>query len=136
MYKRIVGSVVMSSAVLLSVTLLAAPAMQEGKWEFTAKMEMPGMPMQMPAHTYTHCITAKDMVPRSDRPGQECKMLKNSVNGNTATWQMECNSPQGKTMMDGRVTYTGDSMTGEIKMQQGGTDMIQRMSGRRVGECK
>ena len=126
----------MSVSVMLSANVLAGPAMNEGKWEITAKMEMPGMPMQMPAHTYTHCLTRENMVPRQEKPGSECKMLNSSASGNTVNWQMECKSPQGKTMMDGRVTYTGDTMNGEIRMQQAGTEMIQRMSGRRLGACQ
>ena len=122
-------------SVFMSTNILATPAMSEGKWEITAKMEMPGMPMQMPAHTFTHCVTAEDMAPHDERPGQECKTIKSNVNGNTVTWQMECKSPQGTTMMDGRATYTGDTMNGEIKMQQDGMDMTQRMNGRRLGQC-
>lgn len=122
-------------ALLFSGHALAAPVMKEGKWQITAKMEMPGMPMQMPAHTATHCLTKKNMVPKNERPDQECKKISSNVKGNTATWQMECQTPQGVATMDGTVTYKGDNMEGVIKIKQAGSEITQRLSGKRIGEC-
>lgn len=127
---------VMCGLVLCSGTVNAAPPMQEGMWEITTQLDMPGMPMQMPAHTSRHCLTNKDMVPQQQQPGQQCKMLEQNVSGNTVTWRMECDTPQGKSTMHGRTTYTGNAMQGELRMRQGGTEMLQRISGKRVGDCR
>lgn len=123
-------------SVLLSGNCVAAPVMKEGLWEITSKMEMPGMPMQMPAQSYKHCMTTDNMVPQQQSPNQDCKMISNNVRGNTVTWKMECKTPQGPTIMDGKVTYNNDSMNGVIKMKQSGMDMTQRMSGRYLGKCQ
>lgn len=113
----------------------AAPNMEPGQWKMTGQMEMPGMPMQMPAVTYHQCITRKDMVPRS-KQSQDCKMVKNSTQGDTLKWQMQCNNQGGPTTMDGEVTYSGKTMKGTIKINQGGRQMLQRISGQWVGPCQ
>ena len=41
----------------LSVSALAQSPRRDGRWEVKTEMEMPGMPMKMPAMTTTQCIT-------------------------------------------------------------------------------
>ena len=122
-------------SVLLSGDIWAAADIKVGKWEITTKMEIPGMPAQMSSRTYTHCLTEENMVPQQEEPGKECKMVNSQVNGNTIIWQMTCQTPEGPSVLDGTVTYNGDSMTGVIKIRQVGINMTQRMSGRWLGPC-
>ena len=51
----------------------SGPNMQEGKWEITTKVEMPGMPMNMPPMTHTQCLTKDDFVPQNSQSGEECQ---------------------------------------------------------------
>ena len=136
MGKQLGISIVVSALVLLSSPVMAGPNMKEGKWQISSKMEMPGMPMQIPPQTFSHCLTKKDMVPRQEKPDQSCKMVKNSVKGSTVSWLMECNTPQGPSTIDGKVTYKGDSFDGLIKIRQAGMEMTQRLSGKWVGQCQ
>ena len=136
MSKQRVISMVVSVLVLLSSPVMAGPNMKEGKWQISSKMEMPGMPMQIPAQTYTHCLTKEDMVPRQKTPDQNCKMVNNTVKGSTVSWQMECATPQGPSTIDGKVTYKGDSFDGIIKIRQAGMEMTQQMSGKWIGPCQ
>ena len=47
---------------ILSAQVWAEPSnMQPGMWEITTEMDMPGMPVKMPAHTMHHCYTAEDL---------------------------------------------------------------------------
>ncbi len=49
---------------------------------------------------------------------------------------MQCND-QGKTMKGrGRITYSGTTFKGEMQMDAEGMSMTQKMSGRRIGDCK
>ena len=82
-----------------------AQNMKEGLWQITMTIEMPGMPMQMPPKTYTHCLTKKDMVPQKEEPDQECKMVKRHIKGDTVTWVMECKTSEGTAVFNGKVTY-------------------------------
>ncbi len=116
--------------------------MKEGLWEITTRMQMQGMPMQMPVYTFRRCITREDMVPRQeDRPGQECKVLKTDVKGDTVTWVMECRDNNGTTRAEGRATYRGESFDGEVRVTMEsagmkGMEMIQQISGRWMGSCE
>lgn len=63
----------------------AEPDMREGLWEITVKMDMPGMPMQMPAMTHTQCITKKDLIPQKPEKNQDCKTISSKTSDNTVS---------------------------------------------------
>jgi len=136
MSKRLfIALVIVLTAVSISFAG-SGPDMQEGLWEITSKMKMRGM--DMPSHTHTQCITKKDLVPQSSQPGQECKISNYKIEGNTVTWSIQCSTQGGEMTGTGRITYSGDSFEGTMKMTMGGSgmEMITYMSGRRIGDCK
>lgn len=118
---------------------------KEGQWEYTMKMQMPGMPgggMTMPA--FRQCITAKDI--ESGGMGQKdgkmpdgCSVRNMRVSGNNATYTMEC-TKEPKMVSDVNMTFAGDSFTMKqnTTMDQGGQkmNMVNDMTGRYVGPCK
>ena len=118
---------------------LAAPNMQEGNWEITTKMEMPGMPFAMPPTKHNQCLTQKEPVPDQSRKGQDCKMTDQKVSGDTVTWRMVCT---GRDAMEGegKITYKGASYEGQMamRMKQGGEAQAMNMSfsGKHTGPCK
>ncbi len=117
------------------------PNMRPGLWEITVKTEVQGMPMPMPSTSYRHCITKEDLVPRTERPGEQCKILKKTVSGDTVTWRVSCESKDMKTTGTGRITYKGDTYRGSIEMQMSGGSgdsmkMSQKIQGKRIGNCK
>jgi hypothetical protein len=110
--------------------------MKPGKWEITTQMDMPGM--QMPARTFTKCITKEDVanvesaIPRGQRDSS-CKFSDVKVEGNTVSWKMNCE--ERHMSGDGKVTYDNDAYTGETHVKSERGDMTIKNSGRRVGEC-
>ena len=116
--------------------LADAPNMKDGLWEMTIKMEMAGMPMEMPEMKHTQCITKDNAVPDTSQPDQKCEMISNKVSGDTVTWEMECDTPQGPAHSKGTITYHGDTFDGTVNMTMGQMVMTQKMSGRRIGDCK
>lgn len=129
---------VISATLVIAVSISFAgsgPDMQEGLWEITSKMKMRGM--DMPSYTHTQCITKKDLVPQSSQPGQECKISNYKIEGNTVTWSIQCSTQDGEMTGTGRITYSGDSFEGTMKMIMGGSgmEMTTYMSGRRIGDC-
>lgn len=126
----------MATIFLMTSHVFAATNMKPGLWKMSAQMEMPGMPMKMPTVTYNKCLTKKDLVPKRKSTNNDCQMLNNKVNGDTVTWKMKCNNPGGASTMDGKVTYSGKSMKGIVNVNQGGRQMLQRISGQHVGPCK
>ena len=123
----------------------AAPNMKEGLWEVTAKMDVPGMPGNMPARTTPRCISAKDMEdprkigPANDRGSDTCEVTNYKMQGNTASWNMACKGPEPMTG-SGTIKYEGDRYTGvnRMSMKQGNETMQMTMnySGRYLGACK
>ena len=119
----------------------ADPDMRPGLWEITSRMEMPGMPMQMPAQTHRECLTRQQMVPRAGDEGMgDCKIGQQRISGNTVTWTLECDGG-ASLRARGEITYRGDSFEGKITLpvkdpDMGAMNMINRISGRHIGKCK
>jgi hypothetical protein len=135
--KLLVISVVLLTSLSTSIAA-SGPNMQEGKWEVTTRMEMPGMSMSMPAVTSTQCLTKKDFVPQGSQQGQECKVTNTKVDGNTVTWTVKCSGQGGEMIGTGKMTYSGSSFKGtiEMTMAQSNTKMISHINGHRIGDCK
>jgi hypothetical protein len=126
--------------ILWASAAAAGPNMQEGKWEITSKVEMKGMPMEMPAVKTSVCLNSKDVVPQKPEKNQDCKMISNKIEGSTVTWVMQCRDKNGDTIdSTGRITYKGASFDGAVEMDMSGKHgkqhMSQKMSGRRIGDC-
>ena len=147
MNRRTAFCLALASLVTLSIAACgggqSGPNMKEGLWEITVKMDMPGMPMPMPPQTYRHCLTKKDMVPKTqEQPGQtNCREVKRDVKGDTVSWVIECTAPEGAVTSSGTVTYRGDAMEGAVKVRvpdgkRGTMEMTQQMNGKWVGPCK
>ncbi len=132
-------------AILLIVVSLciagSGPNMKPGLWEITTKMEMPGMPMSMPASTHTQCLTKKDMVPSGSQNSEGCKTKLLKVKGNVVTWEVICKGQGGVSTGKGKITYSGNKFKGTMKMDmknhgQKKMKMTSHISGRRIGKCK
>ena len=114
----------------------AGSLLKEGLWEITSKMEIPGMPVPMPPITFKQCMTNQNPVPDQSQSGQECRIKNLKTKGNTVSWDMICDSQQGKMKSSGKVTYKGDRLDGVVLTdipQQG--QMKMTMTGRRIGKC-
>lgn len=141
----------MTKKILLAALLLCAgasfclagpePNMQEGLWEITSSIEMPGMPAMAPMKN-TQCLTKKDLVPQSQEKSQDCKITQTGMSGNTVTWTMKCSGEGGEVEGTGKITYSGDTFQGTMTMniqnpgQGGKMQMTQHMTGHRIGNCK
>ncbi len=127
--------IVVSLVLFSGIAIAGGPNMKEGLWEITMQMDIPVMPMKMPPQTYTHCLTKKDMVPQKEEPNQECKIIKHDVKGDTVTWVIECKTPEGTAVSNGRVTYRGTNFEGVIKVKHAGMEITQQIKGRWIGQC-
>lgn len=118
--------------------------MQPGLWEYSTKMEMPGMP-PMPPMVAKQCMTQQDLDKKQTSSDESQKNLEKE--------KIEC---QTKNLMEspGKVSYdlvcTGkhaQSQHIDIKiaanamemvntMDMGGQKMKTTTTGKRVGDCK
>ena len=107
-------------------------------WDTTMKMEMPGMPMAMPAQTSQICLKkdrkAEDAIPRQD----DCRLVDSKTVGNKVTFTMDC-AGKDPMIIRGEITSTPTSYDGTMRMKgkRKGEDMemTQTFSGRKVGAC-
>lgn len=113
---------------------------QEGLWEITTIIEMPGMPIQMAPMKTTQCISQEDLIPQTqqpDQPDQQCDIANMTTSGNTITYDMTCSS-QGNTMTaHSSLTYAQDQMQGTMTatMEPSHMSMTYTLSGKRIGDC-
>jgi hypothetical protein len=125
-------------ALTLCWTTGAAGQGKDDLWEVTTKMEMPGMPMAMPAQTQRVCIGKggkdEDYVPKREN----CRMLESKRVGNKVSYKMACTgkdamsitgeSTHGTNSYEGRMMMTGT-------MQGQPMEMSQTYAGKRIGDC-
>jgi len=129
---------------VLSMLFLALPAwgldLVPGKYEITAKVEMPGMPGGMPPQTTTQCLNEQKPVPDSSADAQGCEITDMKTRGNTVTYTMVCNQQGMRIKGTGEMTYKGNSFEGttQISMGPSAGDMTITtvIKGKRIGKCK
>jgi hypothetical protein len=118
----------------------AAPNMEDGDWEVTARMEMPGMPFAMPPVKHHQCMTKKDLVPDMSKKDGDCVVKDQKITGDTVSWRMQCNDKNGAIDGEGKITYAGKSYTGvmQAKMtdKRGEANVIKyNFTGKHMGPC-
>jgi hypothetical protein len=132
-----VKKLVIALGMCVASTAMAAD-LKAGLWEYTAKIEMPGMPFAMPPQTTQHCLTQADVdkgtvEPAGRQNGCEVKNLKQS--GGKVSYDVAC---QGATPSNSHAEFTTTATTleGVTTTDMGGQKMTTKMTGRRVGDCK
>ena len=114
--------------------------MRPGRWEVIAQMDMPGMPVQMPAMKNTQCVTQQQIdSPNRALPSgpsnapNDCKVSDYKVSGNTVTWNMAC--PSQQMTGSGELKFNGDTYEGLVKIMAQQKEMAMKFNGKRVGDC-
>ncbi len=121
-------------------TILAAEGIREGMWEITSKMEMPGMPMAMPATTTKHCYTKAEVKDQKKMisTDKNCTVTDLKSSGDKVTWKMKCTGQHPGTF-SGETVFSGDSYDSTMKMESSGGKggaMTMKVKGKRVGNCQ
>ncbi len=113
---------------------VSAINLNEGSWEITTVMSMPGMSAQTVKNT--QCIKKDNLIPKQEEQGKDCEVVEKKIRGNTVDWKYSCQTPGGKMISDGSVTYAGETMKGLLSMNAGGRKWEVKISGKRIGDCK
>jgi hypothetical protein len=123
-------------AVALAASLPAAAQGKDDLWEIVSKMEMPGMPMAMPAQTNRACVGKnrkdEEMIPKHG----DCRMVESNRTSNKFTYKMDC-SGQGAATIVGAITFGDNAYDGQMRMtmKQTNDTMNMTFTGKRVGDC-
>lgn len=113
----------------------AGDAMQPGKYEYTVRMEMPGMPFPLPPQTFQNCVTQADIDQGrqyNDRQNKDCEVKNLKQSAGKATFDVAC---KDGTTGKAEYTYGGDQMTGKTVLTSQGRTMTMNMASRRLGAC-
>ena len=131
---------VVIGVLLLPATLFAAPSpMQEGLWEISTAMNMPGMPYKIPPTKVTHCYTKEELKDNKKVVPQQkndCKITDMTNSGSKVTWKMVCTG-KNASKGEGEIIYKGaTAYEGSMKMETQGMVMTSKYKARRLGDCK
>lgn len=140
--KTMLALTIMLTLLFVSTQNAAASDLKinKGLWNITTTMEIPGLPIAMPPTTMQECINdTANMLEQFKNPQQndqdDCSIKNQHISGNTVTYDVVCNTPQGKSVNHASFTYTGDNMHGTMKVNTHGQTMTIKYSGHRVGPC-
>jgi hypothetical protein len=114
---------------LLVTSAWAELKIKHGEW--SATVEMTGMPIALPPQTMSYCVDKDSAVPQ-DKQQKDCTMEWKSQ-ANTVQWTMTCaNGGKGK----GLVTYGWDTMQGQTEISVAGGNLMMKanMTGKWVSE--
>lgn len=131
---------VVASLCFLSVLpAWAEPNLQDGTWEITTQMEIPGLPFAPPPVKYTRCLSKQDAVPQQADQKNSCQVISSDIQGDTVFWVVECKDRGETVRSNGNVTYRKDRFTGTVHVTSSGKGagtVTSKMSGRRIGNCR
>lgn len=106
-------------------------------WELTTKMDMPGMPMAMPATTMKLCVAkGAERDPRYSAD-KDCTLSDVKINSNGSSWKVRC-VKDGEVMTGiGEMKGDANQWAGTIRMSgvTGGQkfDMTSHLQSKRLG---
>lgn len=127
--------------VLAMFTALPAAALDlnPGRYEITAKVQMPGMPGGGGSQTSIQCLTVHNLLPGISAGARGCKLEEMNTRGDTVTYTMVC-GPQGMSSRStGRIIFRGDTFEGasrtEMGPSAGGMTVTTVIEGKRIGRC-
>lgn len=116
----------------------ADPQGKDELWDVTSKMEMPGMPMQMPAQSRRVCAekgSDTGMIPRNEG----CTVAESKRTANKLTYRMTCKDGNNDYTATGESTWSGNGYQGQMrmsgKMEGQQMDMTMIYTGTRAGNC-
>ncbi len=130
----------MLSCFSLSTAFAQTPDIQEGLWEVSTEVNIPGMPIKMSAVTMQQCFTKQNMQPENILQKNNCQMDTMDIQDNLARWTMSCEQ-EGMIMQgSGNIQYQKTSFSGVFDMTmsgaaQGAMTMQTKLTGRYIGKC-
>ena len=118
--------------------LAASPAwadLEPGNWEITARVEVQGV-QDPQAITQTECLTPEPAPRLPNRlPGSGCELLNKNDNGSLITFDVAC-ATQPPVRGSGKVSYSPQSLEGDLELRLEGFSTRSHITGRRLGGCR
>ncbi|MGH8481637.1 MAG: DUF3617 domain-containing protein [Nevskiaceae bacterium] len=128
--------VVLAMGLLPVVAHAADKGPKPGLYDYTVKMEMPGMPFAMPPQNFQSCVKQEDVDKGKQfqtQRDEDCEVKNMKQSAGKASFDMAC---KDGTTGHAEYTFTDTSMTGKQVLNREGTAMTMNMSAKRTGDCK
>ena len=113
------------------------PQGKDELWDVTSKMEIPGMPIAMPAQTHRICVAKGDAAMVPTREG--CAVADVKRAGGTVTYRMTCKDGRNDYTASGESTAAASGYQGKMRMagkvEGEQMEMAMAYSGARAGNC-
>ncbi len=134
------------AAALLSLPLTAmaeTPNITPGLWEFTNTTSVTGeVPIPDQTETHQECIGQGDLEDPDFQfleVEEGCELLEHNVTADGIDYQMICREEGGEANIDGRMSFLGDRVEGNIDVtvqsSMGEMQMNTLVEGEHVGDC-
>lgn len=117
---------------------------QPGMWEYRMETRMTGMPMAIPPQTIRRCLSAQDVAQNRHLTGEQgkspCTISNFKAASGKVSFEFLCKSEHGsmKGTSSGSASATALEFETRLQMvppQQGMSEMTQKMSAKRLGNC-
>lgn len=125
------------------ITLLPVPSyalnFKDGSWQVTVDTEIRGMKVRPPpTYYYTRCFTKDSFQPHLAPPEAPCRAINVQTRNDVMTWTLSCASSIAQMQGSGRMSFSGDRVSGvvtTISQYPAEMQVIQIIRAKRVGEC-
>ena len=110
-----------------------------GKWEVVTSVQMPMLPGPRVEKT-TECVKTGELSPGDFLDdSDECKLTRQTVNGNTLSWEVQCDVEGGQAKGAGSFTANDSIGNGTMRMEmpiQGHPfAVLTSWQAKRIGDC-
>jgi hypothetical protein len=133
--------IIVCIAALISIAAGAAD-IQEGLYEISVRAELGGMPVSDAPMIVRQCVSQQSMQQLMSQVGGTgaCNVSDFEQSGSQARFDLSCSSPLNLSGT-GETQLSGDEFSGrmDLSVQMGGDQrvpMVQKFTGKRVGECQ
>jgi hypothetical protein len=136
-----IATSVLFAALSMPAVSAAMPDIKEGLWEVRTQANIPGMPVELPAHTVQQCFTKQSMNPKNILQNRYCKVQDMDIQVNSVKWKMTCQQQGMQLHGGGDIQYQKTSFVGATTMSmqggpQGSMTMQAQITGRYIGKCR
>jgi len=129
---------------VVSLLLAAGPAgaqnFQDGVWRVEVVTETRGMNLQpAPPYRYERCYGKAEITAQLTHPRAPCRAVPVERSESLMSWRLLCSPRMGDVTGRIEIRFQGDRLEGTVTTRTvypEPMDVTQRITGRRVGDCK
>ena len=125
---------------MLASIAAADPNFNDGLWRVDIVTEMRGRGLKpAPPYNFQGCYSRQEITRRLAAPGGPCRAVPTEARDDEMSWRLQCSSRVGD--VNGRINmkFLGDRLEGMVYTRTAypePLEVTQRISGRRLGDCK